>query len=171
MQQTAYKTYAYLIPSPNTRLITQNAREDLAKSDFSVRCHFPTRVRGTAKGKKRAVAAEEDPQLQDTATNSGARPSPPTKRKREVEDDPEDDASVIEISSESEPLEVDSSPPSRGENILGSSIRRGWEPNDLEVLSDSGGGGDAAWMRSFRQKPRQRRRTQSPGTMADLSDF
>jgi hypothetical protein len=171
VRQTKFTSYAYLIPSANTHLITRNMREDLAKSNFSVRCHFPIKVRGTAKGKNRAAAVEEDPQLQDTATDSETRPSHPTKRKREVEDDSEDDENVIEISSEDEddePIEVDSSPRSRGQNILGSST--GWERNAPEVLSDSGEGGDAVWIKSLRQKPRQRRRTQ-PGTMADLSDF
>jgi len=184
LRSTAYTTYTYLIPSPAASRLTRHAREDLERCEFSVRCHFPIKARKSAKGKRRAVSVEEDPPPQDAATTSRAKPSCPTKRKREEVDDPEDDENVIEISSDvgyedDEILEAGSPPQFRG----------GWKPSDsgtrkaearpnvTNVDSDSEENdiadfeGDDVWMYSHRPHPQQRRRTKSPATMADLSDF
>jgi len=185
VQQTAYTTYAYLVPSPTASRLTRHAREDLAACNHSVRCQFHIKARKSAKGKKRAAPVEGDSPLQGTATTSRARPSLPTKRKREEKSVPEDD-DVIDISSDAEDededddiLEADPPPRSRGgREPLGS---RTWkaeaspnvvrvDPDSEEEIYDLGFDGDE-WMYSHRQQPRQRRRTKSPPTMADLSDF
>lgn len=186
IQQTSYTSYAYLIPSHNTApRLTRHAREDLARCDHSVRCHFPIKVRGTAKGKKREAPAKEDPPPQDTATTSKVRLSHPTKRKREEVDDPEEGASVIEISSDAayeddETLEANPPPRSRGDRKpLGSGTRKAEaRPNVTKVDFDSEEELDVhdseegdVWTYSHRPHPRRRRRTESPATMADLSDF
>jgi len=182
VQQTKWSTYAYLVPSPATSRLTRYEREDLANCDFPIWCHFTVKVKKSAEGKKRAVPAEEGPPPQNTATTSRAKLSCPAKRKHGGVDDPEDDESVIEISSDpvsedDEVLEADPPPQSRG----------GWDPLDLgtrkarlnvtKVDSDpeefclSGSEEDDGWTYSHRPPPRQRRRTKSPATMADLSDF
>jgi len=195
VQQTAYASYAYLIPSPSASRLTQHAREDLARCNHSVRCHFHIKPRKSAKGKKRAAPAEEDPPLQETASTSRARHSHPTKRKHEELSDPEEGGSVINISSDKEGdddddelLEVDPPPRSRrGREPLGSLTRKvEARPNVVKVDPDSEEEfyfsdfdeeinaidlDEDGWMRSHRSHPRQRRRTKSPPTMADLSDF
>jgi len=184
VQQTKYATYAYLIPSPAASRLTRYARQDLANCDFSIWCHFAVKVRKSAKGKRRAVSVEEGPPPQDTATTSRAKLSYPVKRKREEVDDPEDDESVIEISSDAvyeddEVLEADPPPRSRGgRNPLDSGTRKvETRPNVTNVDSDSeelyfpDSEEDGVWAYSHRPHPRQRGRTKSPATMADLSDF
>ena len=197
MQQTAYKSYAYLIPSPSASRLTQHAREGLARCNHSVRCHFHVKARKSAKGKRRAAPVKEDSPLQETATTSGARYSHPTKRKHEELSDPEECGSVIDISSDTEGgdegeddelLEADSPPRfRRGREPLGSLTRKAEaRPNVVRVdpdseeefhSSDFDEGVDAldpdedSWTYSHRSHPRQRRRTKSPPTMADLSDF
>lgn len=178
VQQTKYATYAYLIPSLTASRLTRHAREDLAKCDFSVRCHFPIKEGKSGKGKKRAASVEEDSPPRDAATTSRAKPSYPTKRKREEVDDPGDDENVIEISSDAvyeddDVLEV-SLPPRHvgGRKPLDSGTRKvEARPNIMEVDSDSEEIEDDVWMYSHRSQPRRRRRTKSPATMADLSDF
>jgi len=182
IQQTKYATCAYLVPSPAASRLTRYEREDLANCDFSIWCHFAVKVRKSAKGKKRAVLTEEGPPPQNTAATSRAKLSCPAKRKCEEVDDPEDDEGVIEISSDpvsedDEILEADPPPQFRG----------GWNPSDsgtrkarlnvTKVDSDpeefciSDSEEDDDWTYSHRPPPRQRRRTKSPATMADLSDF
>jgi ATP-dependent DNA helicase Q1 len=182
VQQTQYTSYAYLIPSLAALRITRYAREDIAKCDYSVQCYFPIKVRKTANGKTRALSDDEDPPPQGTTTSSGARPQ--TKRKREEVDDQEDDENVIEISSDvvyedDEILEADS--PHRslgGQKLLDSGAWGvGSRPDVVNVDSDPEGWSvadseeDNGWSYSHMPKPRQRRRTKSPPTMADLSDF
>jgi len=175
VQQTKYATYAYLIPSPTASRLTRYAREDLTNPDHSIWCHFAVKVRKPAKGKKRAVPVEEGPLPQDTATTSGAKPSYPTKRKREEVDDPKDDESVIEISSDAmyeddEILEAGPPPRSRGSgNPLDADTRK--VDSDSEELYFPDSEDDGVWTYSHRPHTRQRRRTKSPATMADLSDF
>ena len=183
VQQTKYATYAYLIPSPAASRLTRYARQDLANCDFSIWCHFAVKVRRSAKGKRRAVSVEEGPPPQDTATTSRAKPSYPVKRKREEVDDPEDDESVIEISSDAvyeddEILEAEPPPRFRGDrNPLDSGTRTaGARPNVTKVDSDPEDDTvdlevDDEWRYSHLPHPRQRRRTRSPATMAELSDF
>lgn len=180
VQETKYAAYAYLIPSPTAFRLTRYAREDLASCDFSIRCHFAVKVRKNAKGKRRAVSVDEGPAPQDTATTSRAKPSYP-KRKREEVDDPADDESVIEISSDAvyeddEILEADPPPrPRRGRNPLDSGTRKAEAKprvdSDAEELYFPDSEEDGVWIYSHRPHPRQRRRTKSPATMADLSDF
>ena len=184
VQQTKYTSYAYMVPSLIAVRITRYAREDLVRCEYSVPCHFPIKVRKNAKGKARALSDDEDLLPQGTATASGARPL--TKRKREEVDDQDgdDDENVIEISSDGvceddEILEAD--PPSRprgGQKFLDSStLGAGSKSNVVNVDSDSEGWSaadfeeDDSWMYSHRSKPRQRRRTKSPSTMENLSDF
>ncbi|KAF9652354.1 ATP-dependent DNA helicase [Thelephora ganbajun] len=185
VQQTTYTTYAYLIPSLTASRITRHAREDLAKCDYSVRCHFPIKVRKNAKGKGRAVSVEGSLPPQNHSSTSRAGPSHLTKRKREEVDDPGDDETVIEISSDAayggdEILEADPPPRSRGgQKPLGSGTRKAEaRPDVMAVDSDPGeesyvpdSEGDDVWMYSHRPNQRQRRRTKSSTTMADLSDF
>jgi len=185
VQQTKYTTYAYLIPSLTTSRLTRHAREDLARCDYSVRCHFHIKARKNAKGKKRATPVEEDVLPQDTATTSSTRPPHQTKREREEADDLEGGEEVIEISSDAvyeddEILEGDPPPRSRGDQKpLHSGTRKAEaRPNVMEVDFDSeeefnvpDSDDDGVWTYSHRSHPRKRRRTQSPATMADLSDF
>lgn len=184
IQQTKYASYAYLIPSLTASRLTRHARGDLEKCGFSIWCHFAIKGRKTAKGKRRAMSAEEDPPPQGIATTSRAKPSYPMKRKHEEVDDPEDDENVIEISSDAvyeddEILEVDSPPRfRRGRNHLDPGTQKAEaRPNVTQVDSDpeelyaSDSDEDDVWTYSHRQHPRQLRRTKSPATMADLSDF
>lgn len=181
VQQTQYRTNAYLIPSLTAPRITRHPREDLAKCDYSIRCHFPMKVKIT-KGKARAPLDDEGPPPQGIASTSRARPPHLTKRKRKEVDDQEDDENVIEISSDvvddDEIFEADHPPrPLGGQKLLGSSTR-GAEPRSYVIVDSEPEGwsgpdseeGDI-WMYSHRPKPRQRRRTKSPSTMADLPDF
>jgi len=198
VQQTAYTSYAYLIPSLAASRITQHAREDLARCNHSVRCHFHIKALKTAKGKKRAAPAKGDSPPQEIATTSGTRHSYPTKRKREELSDPEEDGSVINISSDAEGEGEDEDeellkavPPPRsrrGQELSISLAPQKTEarPNVIKVDFDSGEEiyfsdfneeiyapdlDEGDWMYSHRSHPRQRRRTKSPPTMADLSDF
>lgn len=187
VHQTQYASYAYLIPSFTAPRITLYARKDLGKCDYSVRCHFPIKVRKITKGKARSLSDDDsDPPPQGSATTSGARPPHLTKRKHGEMDDQEDDddENVIEISSDvadedDEILEADPPPRSRGgQKLLDSSTRGVGSGYDVIVDSDSEEryphdleGDDDIWMYSHRPKPRQRRRTKSPPTMADLPDF
>ena len=185
MQQTAYKSYAYLIPSPTASRLTHHSREDLARCNYPVRCHFPIKVRKKAKGKGRAVSPEGDPPPQNTATTSRAKLSHPTKRKRKEADVPEEDDSVIDISSDvagedDEILEIDPSPQSRRDRKpLNPRTRKAesksnvieMDPDPEEDIEVPDSDDDGVWMYSHRPPPRQRRRTKSPTTMADLSDF
>ena len=186
MQQTAYTSYAYLIPSITAPRLTRYMREDLARCEYPVQCHIPVKVRKNLKGKKRAVSVEDDPPLQDAATTLNARPSHPTKRKHDEGDDPEE-VEVINISSDvedegNELLEAGPLPQSRGgANSLNSRTREaetrpdvmrvGFDSDDEFCISSFGDEEDEAWTYSHRPHPRQRRRTKSPTTMADLSDF
>jgi len=179
IQQTKYASYAYLIPSPAASRLTRHAREDLAKCDYSVRCYFPVRVRKNARGKKRAAPVEEKPP-QDTAITSETRPLRPSKRKREEADDPEEDEAVIEISSDVayedyEILEVGPSSRSQGGRKPLDSGTQEARPNVTKADSEEGidvhDSDEDVWMYSHRSNPLQRRLTQSPATMADLSDF
>lgn len=180
VQETQYATYAYLIPSLTASRITRHARGEIAKCDYTISCHFPVKVRKSVNGKKRAKSVEKESPPQGIATTSGARPSHPTKRKHEETDDLEDDGDVIEISSDvvyedDEVLEADPPPRPRGihNSFRGSGTGGGGSrPSAMQVDFDSGEEwNDDGWTYSHRQKPRQRRRTQSPATMADLSDF
>jgi len=182
VQQTKYTTYAYLVPSPAASRLTRYERGGLANCGFSIWCHFAVKVRKSAKGKKRAVSAEEGTPPQNTATTSRAELSYPERRKREGVDDPDDDESVIEISSDAvyeddEILEADPPPQSRGgRNPLGFGTRKARldvtrVDSDPEEFFSSDSGEDDGWTYSHRPPPRQRRRTKSPATMADLSDF
>lgn len=179
MQQTQYTSYAYLIPSPTAPRITRYAREDLARCDYSVRCHFHIKVRKNAKGKARALSDDEDPPPQGIATTSRARPLHLTKRKREEVDDQEGDENVIEISSDAayeddEILEADPPDRPRGDRKLSNPTTRGVGLRS-NVMQAEGWSADSEedeiWIYSQRPKPRQRRRTKSPSTMADLPDF
>lgn len=180
VQRTQYATYAYLIPSLTASRITRHTRGGIPKCDYTISCHFPIRARKGMNGKKRAESVDKEPPPQGIATTSGARPSHPTKRKHEGTEDPEDDGNVIEISSDAvyeddEVLEADPPPRSWGTHkpFRGSGTGEGGSrPNAMQVDSDSEGEwNDDGWTYSHRQKPRQRRRTKSPATMADLSDF
>ena len=183
VRQTQYASYAYLVPSLAAPKITRHAREGLAKCDYSIRCHFPIKVRKNAKGKARALSDDDESLPQGTATTSMARPPHLTKRKREEVDDQEGGENVIEISSDvcedDEILEADLPPRSRrGQKLFDSSTRaEGPRSNvmkvdsDLEEWSVADSEEDDIWIYSHRPKPRQRRRTMSSATMADLSDF
>lgn len=183
MQQTKYTTYAYLIPSLTASRLTRYAREDLARCEHSIRCHFHIKARKPAKGKKRAVSVEEDPPFQEAAPTSRAGPSHPTKRKREEASDLEEDQDIINISSDADEddclLEVTPPPRSRGgQKPSGSRTQRvETKPNVVNVDLDSEeeiyvpDSDQDDWVYSHRPQPRQRRRTKSPATMADLSDF
>lgn len=140
------------------------------------------------KGKRQAAPAEGDPPVQGTATTSGTRLSLPTKRKREEASDPEEDDDVINISSDTgaadeydydDLFEADTPPRSRrGREPLGSLTRKAeTRPNVIKVDPDSEEEIDIPdfdeddWTYSHRPPPQQRRRTKSPLTVADLSDF
>ena len=138
------------------------------------------------KGKPRALSDDEDSDLppRGAATTSGARPRYLPKRKRGEVDDQEGDENVIEISSDvvyedDEILEANPPPQSRGgQKLLNPSTRGvGSRSSVVKVDSDPEGWSvadseeDDIWTYSHRPKPRQRRRTKSPSTMADLSDF
>ena len=123
-----------------------------------------------------------DPLPQETATRAG--PSRLTGKKRKEADDPEDDGDVIEISSDvayedDEIFEADPPPrPQGGRKPSGSGARgAGSRPDVMNVDSDpeewngADSEDDDVWVYSHRPKPRQRRRTKSPPTMADFSDF
>jgi hypothetical protein len=188
VHQTTWTAYAYIIPSFTASQITRFARDDLGNCGVSVRCYLPSKARKTGKGKKRATSGGEDPPLPDTATTSRSGPSQLTGKRKRM-DDPEEDGSVIEISSdvayeedeEDEISEADPSPRSRsrgGLKPLNSGTRgAGSRPQVMDV--DSGpeewmagdSKDDEGWMFSQRSNPRHRRRTKLTSTMADLPDF
>lgn len=126
------------------------------------------------------MSAEGDPPSREISTASEVKL---VKRKREEVDDLEEAENVINISSDAEDDDdeiIEASPPPRSRGRQKSSNPHTWKaearPNVIGVDSDpeeeihiSDVDEDGVWMYSHR--PQRRRRTESPATMADLSDF
>lgn len=127
------------------------------------------------------MSDEEDPP-QGIATTSKVRQ---VKRKRKEVNESEENENVINISSDAEDGDeeiLEATPPPRsrgGRKPSNSRIRKvevkpdvmGVDSGPEEDIHISDSDEDGSWMYSHRPRPRRRRRTESPATMADLSDF